>query len=89
MPNTYTQLYIQFVFAVKYRRAMIGKTWEEELRKYISGIIKNHGHKMIEINNMPDHIHIFIGLNPKQAISDLIRTIKSDSSEWINAKIYP
>jgi putative transposase len=84
MPNTYTQLYIQFVFAVKYRKAMIGNEWEGNLRAYITGIVQNHGHKMLAINNMPDHIHIFIGMNPKQSISDLMRTVKGESSEWIN-----
>ena len=84
MPNTYTQLYIQYVFAVKYRAAVLNTGWDEEMRKYITGILENNGHKMLAINNVDDHIHIFGGLNPKQSISDLMRTIKSDSSEWIN-----
>jgi len=84
MPNTYTQLYVQFVFAVKYRKALISSSWEEDLRKYITGTVQNHGHKMLAINNMPDHLHLFIGLNPKQSISDLMRIVKGDSSEWIN-----
>ncbi len=85
MPNTYTQLYVQFVFAVKYRKATINNQWEEKLRAYISGIIQNHKHKMLAINNMPDHIHIFVGLHPTQCISDLMRIVKGESSEWINA----
>ncbi len=85
MSNTYTQLYVQFVFAVKYRRAMIHNVWEEQLRRYITGIVQNHKHKMLAINNMPDHLHLFVGLNPSQSISDLMRIVKSDSSEWINA----
>lgn len=84
MPNTYTQLYIQFVFAVKYRKAMIAPAWEQNLRSYITGIVQNHDHKMLAINNMPDHLHLFIGLNPKQSISDLMRIVKGDSAEWIN-----
>ncbi|WP_419701308.1 IS200/IS605 family transposase [Mucilaginibacter sp. NFX135] len=84
MPNTYTQLYIHFVFAVKYRASLLNKDWDDRLRLYITAITQNHGHKVIAINNMPDHLHLFVGLNPKQAISDLIRIIKSDSSEWIN-----
>jgi putative transposase len=84
MPNTYTQLYIHFVFAVKYRASLLSKDWDDRLRSYMTAIIQNHGHKVIAINNMPDHLHLFIGLNPKQSISDLIRTVKSDSSEWIN-----
>ncbi len=84
MANTYTQLYIHCVFAVKYRAAMLNNAWDERLRFYISAIVQNNGHKMIAINNMPDHLHCFIGLNPNQSISDILRLIKSDSSEWIN-----
>lgn len=86
MPNTYTQLYIQYVFAVKYRAAVLDTAWDEEMRKYITGIFQNNGHKMLAINNVNDHIHIFGGLNPKQSISDLMRLTKCDSSEWINKK---
>ncbi len=85
MSNTYTQLYIQFVFAVKYRKSMIDKQWEERLRSYITGIVQHHKHKMLAINNMPDHIHIFLGLHPMQSISDLMRIVKGESSEWINS----
>jgi putative transposase len=84
MGNTYTQLYIHFVFAVKYRASLIDETWGERLRQYITSIIQRQQNKMIAINNMPDHLHLFIGLNPNQSISDLIRIVKSDSSEWIN-----
>src|SRR6476620_4223899 len=83
MPNTYTQLHVQYVFAVKFREAVLNTKWDEELRKYITGIFQNHGHKMLAINNVEDHIHIFGGLNPKQSISDLMRITKGDSSEWI------
>jgi REP element-mobilizing transposase RayT len=84
MPNTYTQLYIHLVFAVKYRASLISSSWDERLRLYITAILQNNGHKMLAINNMPDHIHMLIGLNPTQSISDLMRIIKGDSSEWIN-----
>ena len=84
MPNTYTQLYVHCVFAVKYRAAMLDTQWDDRLRLYISAIVQNNGHKMLAINNMPDHLHFFIGLNPKQSISDLLRLVKADSSEWIN-----
>jgi REP element-mobilizing transposase RayT len=84
MSNTYTQLHIHFVFAVKYRQALIQPEWEERLHKYITGIVQNNGHKMLAINSAGDHIHIFIGLNPKQSISDLMRLVKGDSSEFIN-----
>ena len=84
MANTYTQLYIHFVFAVKYRAALLSSDWDERLRLYISAITQNNGHKMLAINNMPDHLHMLIGLNPGQSISDLMRLVKGDSSEWIN-----
>ncbi|MFT4155213.1 IS200/IS605 family transposase [Parafilimonas sp.] len=84
MANTYTRLHIQFVFAVKYRTAMIDNTWKDRLHGYMTGIVQNHNHKMLQINSMPDHIHIFIGLNPEQSISSLMQRVKTDSSAWIN-----
>ena len=84
MANTFTQLYIQFVFAPKYRAALLHPQWDEQLRKYITGTTQKNGHKMFAINNMPDHIHLLIGLNPSQSISDLMRIVKGESSEWIN-----
>lgn len=84
MANSYTQLYVQFVFAPKFRAAMLQPEWDERLRKYISSIAKTNGHKMIAINNMPDHIHIFLGMHPDQSVSEIMRIIKGDSSEWIN-----
>jgi len=86
MANTYTQLYVQFVFATKFRTASLHPDWDERLRMYISVIVKNNGHKLIAINNVPDHLHMFVGLDPKQSISDLMRVVKGDSSEWINEK---
>lgn len=88
MSNTYTQLYIHFVFAVKYRKAVIEQTWEDRLQKYITGIVQNNGHKLLAINNMPDHLHLFVGLNPKQSISDLMRLVKGDSSEFMNKESF-
>ncbi len=84
MPNTFTQLYVQFVFATKYRDAALNAAWDDTLRKYITGTVQNNGHKMIAINNMPDHLHMFVGVNPNQSISELMRLVKGDSSEWIN-----
>jgi REP element-mobilizing transposase RayT len=84
MANTYTQLYVHFVFAVKFRKAQLSPLWDERLRLYITAIVQNNGHKMLAINNMEDHIHIFIGLNPKQSISQLMQLVKGDSSEWVN-----
>ncbi len=86
MANTYTQLYIHCVFAVKYRQAIIQAPWEEEMHKYITGIVQNNGHKLLAVNSAGDHTHLFIGLNPKQSISDLMRLVKGDSSEFINQK---
>ncbi len=86
MANTFTQLYTQLVFAVQGRQNLIQHRFEEEMYKYITGIIQNKGHKLISINGMPDHIHIFIGMKPKEAISDLVRDVKKDSSKLINTK---
>ena len=83
MPNTYTQLHIQLVFAVKFRAALIQKEWKERLHQYITGIFQQNEHKMLQINSMPDHIHIFIGMRPHQAISALVQNVKSESSKWI------
>lgn len=83
MPNTYTQLHIQFVFAVKFRAALIDKSWKERLHQYITGIIQHNEHKLLQINSMPDHIHIFIGMRPNQSVSALVQNIKSESSKWI------
>ena len=84
MPNTYTQIYIQIVFAVKGKQNLIHNDHREELHKYITGIVQNRGQKMLAIFCMPDHTHIFIGLKPSIAISDLVRDIKAGSSKFIN-----
>lgn len=86
MANTYTQIYIQIVFAVANRVSLIKESWREELHKYITGIIQNHKHKLIAINSVSDHIHIFIGMKPVQSISNLLQEIKDNSSTWINKK---
>jgi REP element-mobilizing transposase RayT len=83
MPNTYTQLHYQFVFATKFRDASISKSWSEDLHKYITGIVQNHKHKMLQINSMPDHVHMLIGMRPQQSISQLLQMVKEDSSKWI------
>jgi putative transposase len=84
MSNTYTQVHIQFVFAVKYRAAMISPEWKERLHQYITGIVKNNRHKMLQINSMPDHIHIFIGFRTHQSMASLMQNVKTESSKWIN-----
>jgi len=84
MANTYTQLYIQIVFSPVRKTALINNTYEEELYKYITGIVKNKNHKMICIGGTEDHIHLFVGLNPDQSISSLVQDVKRSSSKWIN-----
>lgn len=84
MANTYTQLHIQLVFAVKYRAAFIEKEWKPRLLQYITGIIQQNEHKMLQINSMPDHLHIFIGMWPNQSLSSLVQNVKAESSKWIN-----
>ena len=86
MANTYTQIHLQVVFAVRFRLAMIQPTWEGELHKYISGIIQSQDHKLLIINGMPDHIHVLFGLRPTQSLSDLMQDVKSSSSKWINER---
>jgi REP element-mobilizing transposase RayT len=86
MANTYTQIHIQAVFAVQNRISLIGKDWKDELYKYIPGLLQNQGHKVLQINGMPDHVHLLIGLRPTQALADLIQMVKQDSSKWINTK---
>ena len=86
MANTYTQIHLQFVFAVKYRKALILPSYKEELYKYITGIIQHYDHKVLAINGVEDHIHIFIGMRPTQSVSDLLQDIKGSSSKWINEK---
>lgn len=86
MANTYTQIHIQCVIAVKFRQSLIQKEWKERLHKYITGIVQNNGHKMLAINSMPDHLHLFFGFRPNQSLSDLMRIIKGESSEWVNIR---
>jgi REP element-mobilizing transposase RayT len=84
MANTFTQIHLQFVFAVKHRDGLIQTAWKDELYKYITGIIHNHEHKLLAINGMPDHIHILVGMRPTQSVSDLMQDVKGNSSKWIN-----
>ncbi|MDA3942473.1 MAG: IS200/IS605 family transposase [Bacteroidetes bacterium] len=86
MAGTFSKIYIQVVFAVQNRECMIQSSWEEELYKYISGIVRNKEQKMLAINGMPDHIHFFIGMKPSCCLSDLVREVKKSSNEFINKK---
>ena len=83
MANTYSQIYIQVVFAVRGRLAVISPTWEERLYQYITGIVQSNNQKMLAINGIPNHIHIFIGMQPNCCLSDLVREIKKRSNDFI------
>ena len=86
MSNTYTQIYIHIVFAVKGRQNLIPKEHKTELHGYIMGIITNKKQTVIQINSMPDHIHILVGITPDTTVSGLVRDIKANSSKFINQK---
>jgi len=86
MAGTYSQLYIQVVFAVKGRANLLQKAWRVEVFKYIAGIIKEKGQKPIIVNGVSDHVHCCIGLKPTIAVSNLVRDIKNNSSRFINEK---
>lgn len=86
MANTYTQIYIHVVFAVEGRQNLIALAHNDELQKYITGIVTAQKSKLIAINNMPDHLHMLIGLRPDAALSDLVRDVKAGSSKFINEK---
>ena len=84
MANTYTQLYIQFIFAVKGRDCLVNEKFREELEKVMCGIVKNQNSKPLAIYANPDHAHLFVGLNPSISLSKLMEQVKSSSSKWIS-----
>jgi len=84
MANTFIQVHLHFVFAPKYRASLIHSDWEDDLYKYITGVVQKNNHKMIIINGMPDHVHMLIGLRATQSIADLMQDVKAASSKWIN-----
>jgi putative transposase len=86
MANTYSQIYIQVVFAVYGRENLIKPEWKDEIYKYISGIVKNKKQKLLAINGVSDHVHILLGIKPNCELSHLIQEIKSNSSGFINEK---
>jgi putative transposase len=88
MANTYTQIYIQFIFAVENRVSLIQSAWKDELYKYITGIVQNNKHKLIAINGVLNHVHVFVGYKVHQLIPDLLQDIKGSSSRWINKNRY-
>ena len=84
MPNTYSQLYIQAVFAVKYRNAVIEKEWKGQLMAVIGNLINETGCKTIIVNGVEDHVHCFFILKPSVSISDVMQSAKAKSSKWVN-----
>ena len=86
MPNTYSQIYLHYIFSPKYRQALIKVEFEEELYKYIAGIINNLDQQLISINGMSDHCHLLVRLRPSLAPSKFIQAVKTNSSRWINEK---
>jgi REP element-mobilizing transposase RayT len=86
MAGTFSQIYIQIVFAVKNRDSLISHTWKDELFKYITGIVQNKGQKMLEINGTSNHIHFLIGMKPTCCLSDLVREIKKSSNTFVKEK---
>lgn len=86
MADTFTCLHIHVVFATRFREAAIGRSWCGSLHQFITACFQQRGHKILQINSMPDHMHILFGLDPMQAISPLIQVVKSESSKWINSK---
>lgn len=88
MANTYSQIYVQVVFAVYGRESLIQKEWKTELYKYISGIVRNKGQKLLAVNGVEDHIHILLNIKPNITLSDLVRDLKANSSRFVNEKRY-
>ncbi|MCC7506558.1 MAG: IS200/IS605 family transposase [Saprospiraceae bacterium] len=86
MADVFSQIYIHIVFSPKHREALIQPEWEDRLHRYITGIVQDKGHKMLAIGGMPDHIHIFIGQKPAEAISDLVREVKKRSNDFIKTE---
>ena len=84
MANTYSKIYLHFVFAVQNRMSLISPSWQNDLYKYMAGIILKNNHKAYCINGMPDHVHALVSMNPKQSPSDLMHDVKRSSSLWIN-----
>ncbi len=84
MPGTFSQIYIQYVFAVKGRENLLQKPWRDEVFKYISGIIKSKDQKPIIVNGVSNHVHVLVGMKPSMTISDLVRDIKNNSTNFIN-----
>jgi putative transposase len=86
MSNTYSQLTVQTVFAVKHRQNIIAAQWRDELHKYLTGVLTNEGAKSLAVGGWKDHVHLLFGLPVTKSVSDLMRVVKSNSSKWVNEK---
>jgi putative transposase len=86
MPNTFSQIYLQFVFAVYQRRSLIPKEHKEEIHMYITELVKRRNSKLLAVNCMPDHLHLFVGFKPTISISDFVKEIKVETNQFINRK---
>ena len=86
MSSTYSQIYIQVVFAVKGRHSLINNSWEEDLYRYATGIVQGKEQKMLAIHGMPDHLHFLIGMKPSCCLSDLVREVKKSSNDFIRTE---
>lgn len=86
MAGTYHQIHLQIVFAVKGRANLLHEEWRQEVFRYMSGIIKAKGEKPIIVNGVSDHVHVFVGLKPVSNVSDLVRDVKNNSSNFINGQ---
>jgi putative transposase len=86
MASTFSQIYVQAVFAVKGRENLLQKSWRVEVFKYMAGIVNGKNQKSIIVNGVGDHVHLFVGLKPIMAVSDLVRDVKNNSSNFINSK---
>ena len=84
MANTYHQIYLQTVFAVKYRNAMLSKTWRSQVFGVIGNLINEANCKTIIVNGVENHVHCFLGLRPVVSVSELMKTVKAKSSKYIN-----
>lgn len=84
MANTYHQIYLQMVFAVKYRRAVLDKAWRGKVFGVIGNLINEANCKTIIVNGVEDHVHCFVGLRPVVSVSDLMKSVKALSSKYIN-----
>ncbi len=84
MAGTFSQVYIQFVFAVKHRESLLQKLWRDDIFKYMSGIIANKNQKALIVNGVENHVHLFVGIKPSICMSDLVRDVKNNSTNFIN-----